>query len=110
MTLTLEIDRETLDYLEEQARERDLPDASAAAEAALRGLRAQDRPMTRGERAVARLRAAKTNGITADELMQMTRDDGAPPTDRGARAIERLRGTADAGLTTDEIMQMTRGE
>lgn len=85
MTLTIHLDDHTLRYLEREAREQGLPDATAYAAEALRRLSrtsrsgsnadASEPSLSRGQRAVERLRNAQTNGMTADDLMEMTRSE-----------------------------------
>ena len=73
MTLNLELDEQTVQQLEEQARRHGLPDAAAYARELIRSAINPAERKNKGEIAAERMRNTKTNGLTADELSGMTR-------------------------------------
>lgn len=74
--MTIILDPETENYLREAARREGLDDVGVLIKRLVAARRAaeQQGTLTRGQRAVQRLRDAKTNGIGSDELMALTRD------------------------------------
>ena len=73
MTITLNLEDDLVQQLEERAREQGLSDASAYVHQMLREILG-DQP--RGQRAVERLRGTASPGATTDEVMDMTRGEG----------------------------------
>ena len=74
MTLALDLDPETLDRLSARAKQQGMSDPAAyAVELIKRDCTAADR--SPGQEAVDRLVRARTNGMTADELMELTRSE-----------------------------------
>lgn len=71
ITLKPEVER----WAEEQAHKQGLSSASAYVEQTLEAIRKQGQPLTRGQRAVERLRGTAAGGLTTDEIMEMTRSE-----------------------------------
>ena len=77
MTITLDIDDETLKLLEEQAHEEGLPEARDLAERVLRerAHRHRDPKWQEARQAVEQMKGTATRGLTADEIMAETRGE-----------------------------------
>lgn len=75
MTIAIDLDEHALSVLRAEAEAGGEPDPETLARKVLLQFVEAHAKMTRGERAVARMQRVPTNGVTADEIMQMTRSE-----------------------------------
>ena len=75
MTLAIDLDEHALSVLRAEAEAGGEPIPETLARKVLLEFVESHAKMTRGKRAVARMKRVPTNGITADEIMNMTRSE-----------------------------------